>query len=353
MSDPAPSTRKIVVNLRSQSAALTGVQRYSLELCARMNGRIETLAPRQPLHGLIGHLWEQTMLPISLGRRLLWSPANTGPLTIAHQVLTVHDVASLDHPEWFDSKFGAWYRRMTPALAKRVRRVITVSEFSKQRLMAAAGVDGSRIEVIPNGVDQRFHRLKDGDIHDMRVRLRLPTDKYILSLGSIEPRKNLSRLLTAWSTCLARMPENIWLVIAGSNGEQHVFASTKLAEIPPRVHYTGFVPDQELPALYSGALAFVYPSIYEGFGLPVLEAMATGTPIIAANSTAIPELVGDAGLLVDVSDPREIAMPIMRIIEDENKRAELSARAIGRSLQFTWERAATSTLKVLCEAAAL
>jgi glycosyltransferase involved in cell wall biosynthesis len=149
------------------------------------------------------------------------------------------------------------------------------------------------------------------------------------------------------------MPENIWLVIAGSNGEQHVFASTKLTEIPPRVHYTGFVPDQELPALYSGALAFVYPSIYEGFGLPVLEAMATGTPIIAANSTAIPELVGDAGLLVDVTDPREIAMPIMRIIEDENKRAELSARAIGRSLQFTWERAATSTLKVLCEAAAL
>jgi len=342
---------RIVVNLRSQAAALTGVQRYTHELCARMNGDIEAIAPRRPLHGFRGHLWEQAILPIAVGRRLLWSPANTGPLAATRQVLTVHDVAPLDHPEWFGSRFAAWYGWMTPILARRAVRVITVSEFSKQRLMAAAGIEASRIEVIPNGVDARFHPCEDDAIRGMRNRLRLPTEQYILSLGSIEPRKNLSALLLAWAACLVHIPDNIWLVIAGSAGGQHIFSSSTLGDIPPRVYATGFIPDEELPALYSGALAFAYPSIYEGFGLPALEAMAAGKPIIAANTTALPELAGDAGMLVDVSDPQAIAKAIITVVQEKNLRAELGSRALRRSQLFTWERAAKSTLRVLCEAA--
>jgi glycosyltransferase involved in cell wall biosynthesis len=344
---------RIVVNLRSQAAPLTGVQRYTHELCARMNGEIEFVAPRRPLHGLRGHLWEQAILPMAVGRRLLWSPANTGPLAVAHQVLTVHDVASLDHPEWFGSRFAAWYRWMTPILVRRAARVITVSEFSKQRLMVATGIGESRIEVIANGVDERFHPCEDDEIRGMRNRLRLPTEQYILSLGSIEPRKNLPALLTAWAACLGHIPGNIWLVIAGSAGGAHIFSSSTLEDIPPRVHATGFVPDEELPALYSGALAFVYPSIYEGFGLPALEAMAAGTPIIAANITALPELAGDAGMLVDVSDPQAIAAAIISVVQEKDLRAELSSRALHRSQRFTWDRAAASTFHVLCQVAAL
>jgi glycosyltransferase involved in cell wall biosynthesis len=352
MSDLIPSARKIVVNLRSQGACLTGVQRYSQELCARLNGGIETVMPRRPLHGVAGHLWEQTVLPVRAGKRLLWSPANTGPVTVERQVLTIHDVASLDHPEWFGSKFATWYGWMIPALAKRVRCLITVSEFSKQRLVANTGIKESRVHVIPNGVDERFYPRNIEDIREVRTRLRIPTNQYVLVLGSIEPRKNLSRLLQAWELDVQRLPNDVWLVIAGAEGNSHIFASNKLGRIPARVHSTGFVSDQDLPALYSGALAMVYPSIYEGFGLPVLEAMAAGTAAIAGNSTSLPEVAGDAGVLVNPCDVDAIAVAIERIVRDGVWRERLRKRGIERSRQFTWDRAAASTLRVLESASA-
>src|SRR6267154_3859549 len=271
------NSRGIVVNLRSQGAGLTGVQRYSQELCARLNRGIDTVTPRRPLHGIAGHLWEQTGLPVRVATRLLWSPANTGPLAVERQVLTIHDVAPLDHPEWFESKFATWYGWMIPALARRVRCLITVSEFSKRRLVLNTGIDESRVHVIPNGVSERFHPRNIDTIREVLTRLRVPTERYVLTLGSIEPRKNLSRLLEAWRISAPRLPDDVWLVIAGAQGKGHIFAMTQLGEIPLRVYSTGFVQDEDLPALYSGAMAMVYPSIYEGFGLPVLEAMAAGT----------------------------------------------------------------------------
>jgi glycosyltransferase involved in cell wall biosynthesis len=345
VSDPVRAP--ILVNLRSQTAGLTGVQRYAQELCRRLNGLVEPVVPRQPLQGIKGHLWEQMVLPKRVRGQLLWSPANTGPIAISRQVLTVHDVASLDHPEWFGPRFAGWYRWMTPMLVKRVSRVITVSEFSKQRLVELTGIAESRVVVIPNGVDDRFHPQPDEEIGRVRRKLRIPSECYLLSLGSIEPRKNLATLLKSWRVAMQRLPQELWLVVAGVAGSDRVFQGSGIETVPERVMFSGFVNDEDLPGLYSGATALAYPSVYEGFGLPVLEAMAAGCVPIAANSTALPEVVGDAGMLVDPADIEELAEAIVRIAEDTELRATLRARGIARSAGFSWERAADSTRLVL------
>src|SRR6516165_10319995 len=131
--------------MRAQTAGLRGVQRYIAELQTRLKDRLTTVAPDRPMQGVRGHVWEQSALPRIVGDGLLWSPANTGPLRVASQVITIHDIALLDHPEWFNSVFAVWYRWLTPALIKRVRQVITVSRFSRERLLALANIDESKI----------------------------------------------------------------------------------------------------------------------------------------------------------------------------------------------------------------
>ena len=343
---------QVFLNMRSRTAGLRGVQRYTAEVQRRLADRVLTVAPGRPMHGIRGHLWEQTVLPIVVGKGLLWSPANTGPLRIENQVLTIHDIASIEHPEWFNPAFARWYRWLTPELLKRVRRVITVSRFSQQRLLSLANTEESKITVIYGGVDKRFcPRSAEEDVQVWNE-LKLPSPHYILSLGALEPRKNLSRLLMAWSSCVTRLPNDIWLVIAGSDAPSNVFSSLEMGDIPPRVHFAGFVADASLPALYSAALALVYVSLYEGFGLPVLEAMASGTVPIVANNTSLPEVVGDAGIQVDPYDPEEIAAGIERVVDDSKFRNGLEARAIQQSHHFSWDCAAQHTWKVLNEAMA-
>lgn len=342
----------IVVNVRAQSAGLTGVQRYIRELCSRLGARVQAIGPGRPLRGMRGHLWEQIVLPGIAGRHLLWSPANTGPLSIGHQVLTIHDLASIDHPEWFGMRFSTWYRSITPLLARRVSRLITVSQFSKRRLLELTGIPESRVAVIPNGVDSRFHPRSPDEIRRMREKTNIKPRSYFLSVSSLEPRKNLPQLLKAWELSVSRLPKDVWLVIAGAEGKDNIFRATNIQTIPPRVLFAGFVADEDLPALYSGAIALVYPSMYEGFGLPALEAMAAGTVPIAADATALPEVVGDAGLLVDPFQVEELTQAIIRIAEDSTLRAQLCCRAVQRSRCFTWECAADRTWRVLEEAAA-
>jgi glycosyltransferase involved in cell wall biosynthesis len=328
------------------------VQRYISELCWRLDGTIRAVSPERALHGITGHLWEQMVLPGIVKGNLLWSPANIGPLTVARQVLTIHDLASLDHPEWFDRRFATWYRSIIPLLARRVRRIITVSEFSKQRLIELTHIPESRVSAIPNGVNGRFRPKRANEIRQVRQKTGIPSTTYLLSVSSLEPRKNLKRLLEAWRLSLSRLPNDAWLVIAGTQGKDNIFRVTTLEPIPSRVMFAGFVSDDDLPALYSGAVALVYPSIYEGFGLPALEAMAAGTVPIVAKSTSLPEVVGDAGLLIDPLCVEDLAESIIRIVEDCDLRMKLSRRGIARAQEFTWQRAAASTLRILTEAAA-
>lgn len=335
------------MNTRTLAAEMTGVQRYSRELQKRIRERVRPVKPSRPLGGFSGHLWEQFLLPIIARKGLLWSPANSGPVTMARQVVTIHDLASLEHPEWFNPSFAAWYRWMTPRLACRVRRVITGSEFTRQRLLALTAVERARVVVIPEGVSASFYPRSSEEVECARIRLSIPSKNYVLSVCTLEPRKNLQSLISAWKSCSPELPEDIWLVIAGSKGAHRVFSQPYLNSIPPRVHTAGFVEDSDLPALYSGALAFAYVSSYEGFGLPVLEAMACGTVPIGANNTSLPEVIGDSGLLVNPLDSDEIAIAIERIICDRLLMRELRKRAVERSKKFSWDYATAATWDIL------
>jgi glycosyltransferase involved in cell wall biosynthesis len=337
----------VFVNARSETASSCGVQRYAAEMRQRLADCVVSVTPGQPLRGIRGHLWEQAVLPRIVGKGLLWSPANTGPLRVTNQVLTLHDIASLDHPEWYKSPFAAWYQWLTPKLLKRVRHVITPSSFSRDRLLELGGVNESKITVIANGVDSHYRKRPASEIRATITALGIPSSYYLLSLGVMEPRKNLPRLLAAWSTCLARLPREVWLVLAGNKAPDNVFSPSQIEAMPQRVHLAGFVADSALPALYSGALALVCVSVYEGFGLPALEAMACGTPVVAADNTSLPEVVGDGGLLVNPFDVEEIAIAIERILRDTEIRQALGARAAHQSQQFSWERTARSTWKLL------
>ncbi|MGA6973327.1 MAG: glycosyltransferase family 1 protein [Candidatus Binatus sp.] len=343
---------QVFINMRSQTAGLRGVQRYTAEVQRRLADRVMTVTPGRPMQGIRGHLWEQAILPTIVGKRLLWSPANTGPLRIENQVLTIHDIASIEHPEWFQPAFAKWYQWLTPELIKRVRRVITVSKFSRQRLLALANIEESKVVVIYGGVDERFRPSDAEEAVRIKNELGIPSAHYILSLGALEPRKNLRRLLEAWSLCATRLPDDVWLVVAGSSVPTNVFGSLDLGAIPPRVHFAGFVADENLPGLYSAALAMVYVSLYEGFGLPVLEAMASGTVPIVANNTSLPEVVRDGGIQVDPYEVEDIAVAIERVVNDSGFRKGLEARAIQQSRRFSWDFTSQLTWKVLSEAIA-
>jgi glycosyltransferase involved in cell wall biosynthesis len=337
----------ILLNVRSQASNLTGVQRYVQEMRDQLGDHVRTIAPSRHLGGIAGHLWEQSILPTRVGKHVLWSPANTGPLTIANQVVTIHDVATLDHPEWFTAKFGNWYRWLMPRLVKTVRRIITVSQFTKLRLIELTRVDESKIVVIPNGVNKRFVPRSGEEIAHVREILGIPTSRYVLSLGSLEPRKNLARLLDAWSTCYSHLDDDITLVVAGEPGGRRIFRDNGISSIPPRVHFTGFVSEQSLPALYSGAIVLVYPSVYEGFGLPVAEAMASGVVPIVSDCSSLPEVVGNAGIKVNPFDVEELAYGLVTICRNHSLRADLREKALRLSMRFRWESAARASMDVL------
>lgn len=341
----------ITCNTRILQSHLTGAQRYTLELLTHFGNRLHTVKPDKPLKGISGHAWEQFILPTKLNGGMLWSPCNVGPLVVENQVVSLLDVVPLDHPEWLNPKFASWYRFLTPRLAKRVRSIITISEFSKQRIIAHCPGVASKVYVTHLGVDSRFKIIEHNKICEMRNRLSIPSPHYIVVLGSLEPRKNLDRLLKAWSVIEERLPDDVYLVIAGAQGSNLVFGNVSFEKIPSRVCFTGHVPDDLLPALYSGAVASAYVSLYEGFGLPPLESMACGTPPLTGNLASLPEVVGDAGLMVDPYDVDAIADGLLRLIENSTLRSELSQKGLARVKNFTWENTADMTLRILGNAA--
>lgn len=326
------------------------MQRYALELLSRFDAKCSRAEPKVPMHGVKGHMWEQFVLPMQLDGKLLWSPSNTGPLAVERQVVTLHDVVPIDHPEWLNSRFAAWYQFLTPKLVRRVRAIVTDSEATKERIVHHFPQVEGKINVVHIGVDQRFYCRGADEVAAARLQLGIPTPHYLLALGSLEPRKNLGRLLQAWAQIERRLPDDVWLVIAGARGKKLVFGNVSFENLPPRVHLSGYVPDELLPALYSGALAAPYLSVYEGFGLPPLEAMACGSPPITGDRTSLPEVVGSAGIMVDPFDVDAIADALARIVDDRELRSKLSKDGVDRAKRFSWEKAAAETWSVIQKA---
>jgi glycosyltransferase involved in cell wall biosynthesis len=330
------------VNLRTLGYSITGVQRYLINLLSHMPVKLDSVKPSQALHGIKGHVWEQFYLPTQLRRRLLWSPGNTGPITVSRQVLTVHDAAALDHPEWFERKFALWYGALLPRLIRNVRAIITVSHFSKERIIRLTGVCPERVNVISNGVEPRFRPVDPATIQQVKAKFEL-TGPYILFVGSLEPRKNLKMLLEAWQ--LGGF-SGATLAVVGASG--HLFRRVQFHSLPEGVRLLGRVEDEVLPVLYSGAAGFVYPSVYEGFGLPPLEAMACGCPVAVSDIPPHREVYGRQAMYFDPFSPEDLSGNLDLLLRlDSSSRASSVERGLHHAASYKWERAASDTWHIL------
>jgi glycosyltransferase involved in cell wall biosynthesis len=337
----------IAINARFRSHRQAGMQRYAAELVRRFGDSATLVVPHSPLRGIQGHLWEQTILPLRAGRRLLWSPNNTGPLSVEHQVCTIHDLIPLDHPEWFTPQFVRMNRVLIKVLAHKVRHIIAISQHTKARILELLGVPDDKVTVVPNGVDPAFAAVSSQDTATHLSNFHLSAGRYVLCVGSLEPRKNLRRLLQAWDLVRDRLPTDFELVIAGGAGSKSVFAEELRGPVPAKARFLGYVPDGALPALYAGAAAFVYPSLSEGFGLPPLEAMAAGTPVITSATSAIPEIAGGAALLIDPRSPSEIAFAIQRLVGSPSLCDAMRRAGKLRAQEFSWDKCSNATLALL------
>jgi glycosyltransferase involved in cell wall biosynthesis len=335
-------TNKIVVNGRCFTRRITGVERYARKISKCMEPSPRIIKPRKILGQISGHLWEQFVLHTQIQKNeVLWSPANTGPWTISNQVITIHDASVFDHPEWFRPSFAAWTRLSWRILAKRVKVIITVSNFSCERLIHHLQIPGHNIHVIPNGVGEPFKPQSKKNIDDVRKKYNLQKP-YFLFVGTHQPRKNLAGVFGAFEKLNS---STHLLAIAGEKGK--VFAKSVSLIGNPTYNTLGYVPDSDLPALYSGASATLAISLYEGSGLTALEAMACGAPIIASNTTAFPEVTGDAALLVDPLNSNELADAMKNITENKLLANTLRERGLQRAAQFTWEESARKTQSLL------
>lgn len=335
---------KIFINGRFRSHKITGIQRYAQEITRRMD--FPVLEPRRSLKGWRGHAWEQLSLPVRSVRGLLWSPCAAGPLMSSSQIVTFHDLFPLDSPEWYKPLFVAAYRTLLTSLSKTATHIIAVSRFTKNRLTERLKVRPDRVTVIHNGVDFKTFYRAEQQIARTRAELKLPSDHYVLCVGSLEPRKNLRRLLLAWSEVVGSLPPSLWLIVAGSS-DINVYSGPDFPCIPDRVAFTGYVPEALLAGLYSGSLGFVYPSLGEGFGFPPLEAMACGVPVFTSNRTSLPEICGSAAIYGDPTDTTEIARGIKLLCSDASLRERLRCLGQEQASRFTWERAALATNDLL------
>ncbi len=269
-----------------------------------------------------------------------------GPL-----VVTVHDLGYLHVPDSFPVGLRLALGILVPRSAARASRIITDSEFARRDIATRYGISPEKISVIPLGADSRFQPRTRAETVSTLERYGLRPG-FVFSLGRLNRRKNLERLLQAYGRLRASGIADMPLVIGGKPdyGVEDVLRRADLPLTGSAVRLAGLIPDRDLPAFYSGAACFVYPSLYEGFGLPLLEAMACGTPVVASNRSALPELIGDAGLLIDPESVDSLAEAVARVLTDGTLARDLRARGLERSRQYSWGETAKRTLQVYREA---
>ncbi len=268
------------------------------------------------------------------------------PLRAIPTVLTVHDLIFAHLPE-HHKPLNRWYLNLAlPLYCRRASHVIAVSEFTRQDLIASYGLSADKVTVVYEAADPQFVPQPTPRVERARARYGLPP-RYLLAVGTLEPRKNLARLLTAFEALHAEGLTDA-LVLVGRRGWLLDDFDTRLAQSParPAVLFPGYIPDDDLPALYAGAQALAFPSLYEGFGLPVLEAMACGTPVAASQASSIPEIGGDAALYFDPRDVDALTATLRRLLREADLCADLRARGLAQATRFSWARAARETERV-------
>lgn len=289
--------------------------------------------------------WEQLLQP-SVARRaaldLIHGLAFVGPIGSACPfVVTVHDLSFLFYPGSFRVVNRLYLRLFTRLSMQRARRVVAVSASTRRDVVRYYGVAAEKVDVVYNGVDPAFQPLPGDPVAAFRARQGLP-ERFILFVGTLEPRKNIVRLIRAYAQLPTGRPP---LVLAGGKGwfYDDVFRLVEELGLSAEVHFAGYVPADDLPWWYNAAELFVYPSLYEGFGLPPLEAMACGTPVVASTSSSLPEVVGDAGVLVDPADTAGLTAAMHTALTDAGLRAWLKSAGPRQASRFSWQATARET----------
>lgn len=355
----------IYINGRFLTQKITGVQRVALELTKAIDNHLDQepallekfsfqiIHPKPAVtsykfkhigvlaKGLFkGHLWEQVELPIIARGGLLINFCNVAPLVKRNQIVMIHDTAVFVYPEAYSLLFRVWYKINYTVASACTRKILTVSEFSKSELIKYLGLAKEKIDVIypASAFIGSKARAAGTDI----------ASKYILAVGSLNPQKNLLGVLNAFKEL---NDLNLQLLIVGGKNES-VFKSISFpADVGEKVKFLGYVSDEELIKLYSEALCFVFPSFYEGFGLPPLEAMSCGCPVIVSNRASLPEICGDAAILCNPFDARQIANSVRLLYSDEHERQEYILRGYERLKKFGFDQSALKLLKSISDIA--
>jgi glycosyltransferase involved in cell wall biosynthesis len=297
----------------------------------------------------MARLWQRAHLPLPVN----WL---TGRIDLYHAtdfvlppvgssvktILTVHDLSFVRVPETAAPNLRAYLNVVVPRSVQAADHIIADSQATRDDLCALYGTSPDKITVLLSGVDPRFDRVTDEAVLTaVRARYEIGTQPYIFCIGTVQPRKNYSRVIQALAQ-LRTEGHDLQLVIAGGKGwlEDEMYHTLQATHMQEHVHLIGFARDEDLPALYSGAALTAFPSLYEGFGLPILESMACGTPVVTANVSSLPEVAGDAALLINPYDVQALTHSIRRLITDETLRSTLTQRGYEQVKQFTWAKAA-------------
>jgi glycosyltransferase involved in cell wall biosynthesis len=304
-------------------------------------------------------LWQRLRLPLPI-------QTVTGHLDLFHSpdfvlpptgrtpaLLTIHDLSFLRVPEFFVPGFRDYLEKAVTRAVRRARHILADSQSTRRDLIELLKAEPERVTVVYPGVEPRFHSVQDTAVlAGVQAHYHLPS-RFVLGLGTLQPRKNFEGLVEAFGRMLSDHIGDptfagLNLVIAGGKGwmYEEMLACIERSALADRVRFVGFVDDTDLPALYSLAEVFAFPSRYEGFGLPVLEAMACGTPVVAADNSSLPEVVGEAGLLVDERDPDALAAALARLLTDKGLRQGLAAAAATQVQKFTWDAAARQVVRL-------
>lgn len=346
--------RKVYINARFLTQSVTGVQRFAIELAKILRSRVPNavfIAPGNILDvelanqlkvQIVGYttgvLWEQTELPIFLkaqGNPLLLNLCNVAPLFYKNQIVTIHDVAFYVNPKWFTRKFALSYKFLLPKLVKKARAILTVSSFSKEEIIKYLKADPEKITVVYNSASELV----------LNNNLTNQYGKYILVVGSIDKRKNLSKLIEAFNKIDKK---DYKLIIAGdvssifNNADNnHIF------ENAADIVRLGRVSDEMLSCLYKNALVFIYPSIYEGFGIPPLEAMYWGCPTIVSNIPSLREVCGNASIYADPYSSESIRLAIQQVVDNEDVKRDIVARGRDRIKKYSWQNSAQIVAEII------
>ena len=357
--------RRVVINGRFLSQAITGVQRFAREVVRALDGLIEQeeVNPREFQFSLAvppgfesdlglrhiplrvvgkgrGQLWEQASLALHDRSALLLSLCNLGPITRPHQVVVLHDASVFAVPSAYSFAFRNWYRINIRGLGRRAARVITPSRFSATELARYAGIADDRFTVVHLGADHLDAVEPDQTVF---ARHQIGQRPYILAVSSEAPHKNLVALVHALPLLRTTVPDLEVVSVGGSFPA--IFAGQKGP--PEQIRRVGYTRDAELKALYQRAECFVYPSWYEGFGLPPLEAMRTGCPVIVSRAASLPEICGDGALYFDPNDPASLAEAASRLMGNEGLRDSMRVAGQQRAAQFSWRKTARGVFEVL------